>query len=51
MSIIDNDPNSPQTLTLSGTSLDYCLVPSGANSATVTSGNTGQFQLAALTFE
>ena len=50
LSIVDNDPKSPQTLTLSGTSLDFCLVPSGANSATVTSGSTGQFQLAAQTF-
>ena len=50
LSIVDNDPKSPQTLTLSATSLDFCLVPSGANSATVTSGSTGQFQLATQTF-
>jgi hypothetical protein len=47
LSIFDNDPKSPQTLTLSGTALDYCLVPSSAISATVASGSTGQFQLAA----
>jgi hypothetical protein len=50
LSIVDNDPKSPQMLTLSGTSQDYCLAPSGANSVTVTSGNTGQFQLAAQSF-
>jgi hypothetical protein len=50
LNIIDNDPKSPQTLSLSGTSQDYCLVPTGANSVTVTSGSTGQFQLAAQSF-
>jgi hypothetical protein len=47
LSIFDNDPNSPQVLTLSGTAQDYCLVPSSAISATVSSGSTGEFQLAA----
>ena len=47
LSIFDNDPKSPQTLLLSGTSLDFCLVPPGALSTTVESGSTGAFQLEA----
>lgn len=47
LSIFDNDPNSPQTMTLSGMAVDYCLVPPGAISATVASGSTGTFTVAA----
>jgi len=47
LSIFDNDPNSPQTLTLLGMAVDYCLVPPGAISATVASGSTGTFTIVA----
>jgi len=45
LSIFDNDPKSPQMLTLSGMALDFCLIPPGAISATVPSGSTGEFML------
>jgi len=45
LKIFDNDPASPQVLTLSGTALDYCLIPPGAISATVSAGGTAEFQL------
>jgi hypothetical protein len=45
LSIFDNDPKSPQTVMLSGTAVDYCLVPPGAINATVTSGSAAEFQL------
>ncbi len=45
LKIFDNDPASPQSVNVSGTVTDYCLVPPGAISATVTAGGTAQFMV------
>jgi len=54
LTIVDNAPTSaqnPATLAFSGVSMDYCLVPAAANSATVTAGGSGAFQIEAESFE
>jgi hypothetical protein len=43
LKIFDNDPASPQTVNVSGMVTDYCLVPPGAITASVTAGGTAQF--------
>ncbi|HEY0702720.1 MAG TPA: choice-of-anchor D domain-containing protein, partial [Candidatus Acidoferrales bacterium] len=45
LKLFDNDPASPQSVNVSGVVTDYCLIPPGAISATVTAGGTAQFQL------
>jgi len=47
LTITDNAPTSPQTIALSGTSMDYCLAPSGVVTQTVTAGTPATFQLIA----
>jgi hypothetical protein len=45
LKIFDNDPASPQSVNVSGTVTDYCLIPPGAITATVTAGGTAQFNI------
>ncbi len=43
LKIFDNDPASPQGVNVSGMVTDYCLVPPGALTSTITAGGTAQF--------
>jgi hypothetical protein len=45
LTIADNAPNSPQTLSLDGTGVDYSLASNGPSSVTVTSGQSAVFPL------
>jgi hypothetical protein len=45
LKIFDNDPASPQMVTLSGVAQDYCLASSGAMNATVTAGGSAEFPM------
>lgn len=47
LKIFDNDPAGSQSVNVSGNVSDYCLVPPGATTATVTAGGTAQFSVAA----
>jgi hypothetical protein len=47
LTINDNAPTSPQTIVLSGATMDYCLAPSGVASQTVTAGTPATFKLLA----
>ncbi len=45
LTLTDNAPNSPQTLALTGTGIDFTLVPDGSLTVTTTSGNNAVFPL------
>ena len=45
LTIADNAPGSPQTVTLTGSGLDFSMTP-GAASATVTAGQTASYSIA-----
>ena len=47
LTIPDNTPTSPQSIALSGASMDYCLAPSGVATQTITAGTPATFQLIA----
>jgi hypothetical protein len=46
LTITDNTPGSPQTVTLSGTGQDFSLAPVSPASTTVTAGQTARFTVA-----
>lgn len=46
LTITDNAPNSPQTVTITGSGLDFSMTPSSASSATVTAGQTANYSIA-----
>ena len=46
LTITDNAPNSPQTVTLTGSGLDFSMTPGSASSATVTAGQTASYSIA-----
>ncbi len=45
LTLTDNAPGGTQTVVLSGTGVDFALVPSGATTATVTSGTSATYPL------
>ncbi len=45
LTILDNSPTSPQTIALSGTTMDYCLALSGNASQTVAAGTPATYNL------
>jgi hypothetical protein len=45
LTIADNAPNSPQTLQLTGSGVDFTLGPDGSTSVTITSGQSAVFPL------
>jgi archaellum component FlaF (FlaF/FlaG flagellin family) len=46
LKITDNAGNSPQTVTLTGSGLDFSVTPGAASSATVTAGQTANYSIA-----
>jgi len=46
LKITDNAGNSPQTVALTGSGLDFSMMPGAAASATVTSGQTASYSIA-----
>jgi hypothetical protein len=46
LKITDNAGNSPQTVTLTGSGLDFSVMPGAAASATVTAGQTASYSIA-----
>jgi hypothetical protein len=45
LSVTDNAPNSPQTLTLTGSGVDFTLDPNGGTSLTIVNGQNAVFPL------
>ncbi len=45
LTVRDNSPNSPQTLQLTGTGVDFTLIPNGPTSLTIPSGQNAVFPL------
>ena len=46
LTIADNAPGSPQTVTLTGSGLDFSMTPGAAASATVAAGQTASYSIA-----
>jgi hypothetical protein len=46
LKITDNAGNSPQTLTLTGSGLDFSMTPGAASTATVSAGQTANYSIA-----
>ncbi len=46
LTLIDNAPSGTQTVSLTGTGIDFSLIPNGATSVTIPTGSTATFPLA-----